>query len=631
MNLFVIQKNFLQFTNHYIDLKNASKLLYLKHNKIISKYLLVIHFLLLYVNMTYNIDHNKPALSSKKSGKRKNLIFKVQKKIRTELFYNLIINRTTSFICNFRNFFSDSTQIPCITLKNGTVIYTNKDSIYDSSIISSYLENFYSPEYFDVLIKTGNLSYFDGFKCEINLFKQKAVLNAYLKKLKNIGSLFIKHKKIIRKFNDSYISIIEYINSYEKSLEELEIHFEGFFKNIMNSKIKYDRKEIELDVLAEKCKEITNDLMDRFIDVRNKFNSIQVQCLQPLALLYLKLTKYQKRYYILKLDNILGESKLLLFKYDGFILIESIDWILSDIKKPIEDRFALLCDKNKYQTIKNQLISWYNKKTKSLLQHIQEKIKTIEKIYAEETVNKCDKQLMCGFVMNKRNIKNKKIHNIKGIIDIILDDLTIFFIFKIYTKSMSDNFVGYLRDKMCENIYLFPDYFAQFVAEYDTCKNKKNNSVENSTKKYSKKDNRNSKVFSMKEFPIEHQDFFIFQFGEDIFNIIDDMDVTYNDFNRNILEVENFILEWHCKFFFEDFNEFNINEFSHNKLLKLFIKEYIRRQKTINVKYVEFYNLDKNKYLNEKENLLPFENLGYKTEELLEIIHESQYAENVTI
>lgn len=348
------------------------------------------------------------------------------------------------------------------------------------------------------------------------------------------------------------------------------------------------------------------------------------------------------------------------------------------MKHELTRYFSLLADKQKNVENLKEITKTFNTTIESLYSHLQEQIKSIENHIASKSFLNTGKASILSYLIqqfettisyfrtrssfhanevDKKSEEDKQIKHeiLQHFIEIILDDLNTFFILKIYAKSFNDNFILYLRDKLHHFIAESQSLFVEFVAGYDPKKiqqtkmDDKKSEINNINPVCGINPEKNKKF----ESSVILQDFLNNQFGEDSNFIIVSMNKMLDNHLEELLKIEELIIKWYFAVLDENEIEKNIinktdsekmdldentsykNENSKiilqkNELQKLFIKEYFKRQRKIKEKFVKKFKLDKTKYLNEKDDLLPFEKLGFMIKDLLDIVHETNHENNET-
>lgn len=176
MNFTSKQRKIILSTNDHKNLKKEIDYVFYKNSSIFYKYLFVISFLLFYISTTHNIDQNTTDISFGSIAPlyrsitsiirpiyEKKVVAKILTEIQTKIRFNLLIERTISFIKNFQSFLMDQNQIPSIDLKNKYNLKANIICLNEYEVISSYFQNFRLANNFKVFLETCDLSYFDGF------------------------------------------------------------------------------------------------------------------------------------------------------------------------------------------------------------------------------------------------------------------------------------------------------------------------------------------------------------------------------------------------------------------------------------------------------------------------------------
>lgn len=332
-----------------------------------------------------------------------------------------------------------------------------------------------------------------------------------------------------------------------------------------------------------------------------------------------------RRLIILKQQGFLGDKTIGGFDFN---MVLSLTSMFSIDKTPVIDSYAfelslddIVDEMNKYfEFLANkeinlkklkEIISKHKTTIETKIEQITKQLESLE-IYFEKirSYSKTKRKNEKGDNISEQ-IKVKQFDILHYFIDIILYDLNTFSAFKIYAKSFSDTFICFLRDRMCDTILACPDNFSDCCAGINRgIQIKKiialNGKVDEALKiKSSKPKDSNSKTSAKDESYIYYGGLLENIFGNEINDKIYELDKMFKTQKEKLLYIEKLILKWYSKVL-------GGTESERIRLFNPFIKDYIKRQKIITEKYVEFFKLDKYKYIMEKEDLTPSEYLGFE-------------------
>lgn len=233
---------------------------------------------------------------------------------------------------------------------------------------------------------------------------------------------------------------------------------------------------------------------------------------------------------------------------------------------------------------------------------------------------------------NRERIAKIKKENLQNFLNVILDDLNIFFILKIYIKSFTDSFFDFLEVKFNDYNSVNQPKNNRFVPKGSILKHleAKNDKIKQINKESNKKGYTQS---------ISFMKFCEYQFGFISIGRLYTLDKKFEDLNVQLLNVERLLIDWYSKVFDineliknkDEKNEYNRIKFDEhgyikkefvtdkkekNDLLNLFIGEYIKREKLVIEKYVNFFKLDKNRYIERKSDSSALQKLGFEKTKL---------------